>query len=344
MHPFKYLALTPDILRLVGEIDEFKGAWKGLGSLTPDRRATLRRIATLESAGSSTRMDGGRLTDSEVESLLSGSQPGSFKSQDEEAVAGYVEATRLVFDSWRDLSLTEDHIRQIHATLLKFSQRDEHRRGNYKNVSNCVEAFDERGWSVGVIFETATPADTPGLMKELVAWTNQELEGTENHPLMVIAVFIIRYLAIHPFQDANGRLARVLTNLLLLRSGYSYIPCMSLERVVEEHRGEYYRVIKSAQDESQLMDWIRFFLSCLVQQKNKLNEKVKRERTMTALSAIDEKLLQFARHHGRLTLTSAQKVTKANRNTLKLHLRLLVQAGYLQLLGRGRSSFYETTS
>ena len=349
LHPFKNVGLTPDLLRIVGEIDEFKGAWKALGGLAPDRLATLRRIATVESVGSSTRIEGARLTDKEVDILLSNLDLGSFKSRDEEEVAGYAEATRLVFDSWREIPLTENHIKQLHATLLKFSTRDEDHRGNYKNVTNNVEAFDERGRSVGVIFETATPFDTPHLMQELVAWTNHELEGKAHHPLLVIAVFIVRYLAIHPFQDGNGRLARVLTNLLLLRSGYSYMPYTSLERVVEENREQYYRALRSAQgtldkDEAQLMDWLRFFLLCLVQQKNSLAEKVKRERLMTSLSAIDEKLLQIARQHGRLTLASALKLTKANRNTLKLHLRLLVQAGHLQLLGRGRSSWYETNS
>jgi Fic family protein len=166
------------------------------------------------------------------------------------------------------------------------------------------------------------------------------------HPLLVIGVFVVRFLAIHPFQDGNGRIARVLTNLLLLRAGYAYMPYSSLERVVEENREQYYRSLRSAQgpldtDESHLMDWLRFFLLCLVEQKNALSEKVKRERVMTSLSSLDERILQVAREHGRLTLTDALKLTRANRNTLKLHLKQLVKSGHLQLLGRGRSSWYE---
>jgi Fic family protein len=346
LHPFKNLILTPDVLRLVGEIDEFKGAWKALGSLAPDRLATLRRIATVESVGASTRIEGARLTDHEVDLLLSNLDLGSFRSRDEQEVAGYAEATKLVFDSWREIPLDENHIKQLHGVLLKFSDRDEHHRGQYKIVANNVEAFDSKGRSVGVIFETATPFDTPLLMQELVAWTNRELSGHGHHPLLVIAVFIVRYLAIHPFQDGNGRLARVLTNLLLLQVGYTYMPYSSLERVIEENREQYYRGLRSAQgtldrDESRLMDWLRFFLLCLVEQKNSLAEKVKRERLMTSLSVLDEQLMQLVRQHGRLTLTNALSLTKANRNTLKLHLKQLVQAGRLQLLGRGRSSWYE---
>src|SRR5439155_11731808 len=320
LDPFKNLVLTSDVLRLVGEIDEFKGAWRALGSLAPDPLATLRQIATVESVGASTRIEGAKLTDREVDLLLSQLDLGSFRSRDEEEVAGYAEATKLVFDSWRDIPLTENHVKQLHGTLLKFSPRDEYHRGSYKKVPNHVEAFDAHGRSVGVIFETTSPFDTPRLMEELVGWTNRELRGDNHHPLLVIGVFVVRFLAIHPFQDGNGRLARVLTNLLLLRVGYTYMPYSSLERVVEENREQYYRALRSAQgtldkDESHLMDWLRFFLLCLVEQKTSLAEKVQRERLMTALSPLDELLLELARQHGRLTVTTAQAITKANRNT-----------------------------
>src|SRR6516162_10838117 len=161
LYPFKNLVLTPDILRLVAEVDEFKGAWKALGSLAPDRLATLRHITTVESVGASTRIEGARLTDHEVDILLSNLDLGSFRTRDEQEVAGYAEATKLVFDSWREIPLSENHIKQLHSTLLKFSHRDEHHRGSYKTLVNNVEAFDQHGRSVGIIFETATPFDTP---------------------------------------------------------------------------------------------------------------------------------------------------------------------------------------
>jgi Fic family protein len=344
--PFRHLALTTDLLRLVGEIDEFKGRWQALGNLAPERLAALRQVATIESAASSTRIEGVQLTDSEVDRLLSriGSEP--FDTRDEQEVAGYAEATELVFESWNDLPFTENYVKQLHGILLKYSDKDERHRGSYKTISNNVEAFDEKGRSIGIVFETATPFDTPRLMKELVDWTSQALKENKHHPLLVIAVFVVRFLAIHPFQDGNGRLARVLTNLLLLNAAYSYVPYSSLERVIEENREQYYRSLRSAQvtldkTESQLETWLRFFLLCLVQQKNSLAAKIERERLVTALPALDEKLLQLAREHGRITLNEAVILTRANRNTLKLHLRQLVQAGRLKLLGRGRSSWYE---
>ena len=346
LDPFRNLILTSDLLRLVGELDEFKGAWKVFGHLAPDRLATLRRVATVESVGASTRIEGAKLTDREVDLILSNLDLGSFRTRDEQEVAGYAEVTKLVFETWHEIPVTENHIKQLHGILLKHAPRDERHRGEYKKLPNNVEAFDAHGRSVGVIFETASPFDTPRLMEELVSWTVRELAGNTHHPLLVIAAFIVRFLAIHPFQDGNGRLARVLTNLALLRCGYTYVPYSSLERVVEENREQYYRALRSAQgtldkDESRLMDWLRFFLLCLVEQKKSLDEKIKREQLMTALAPLDEQLLQIARQHGRLTLSAALTLTNTNRNTLKLHLRQLVHAGHLKLQGRGRSSWYE---
>src|SRR3989475_10658521 len=147
LYPFKNLVLTPDLLRLVAEVDEFKGAWKALGILAPDRLATLRHITTVESVGASTRIEGAKLTDREVDILLSNLDLGSFRTRDEQEVAGYAQATSVVFDWWREMRLSENIIKQLHGTLLKFSSRDEHHRGGYKKVPNNVEAFDEHGRS-----------------------------------------------------------------------------------------------------------------------------------------------------------------------------------------------------
>src|SRR5437870_10607146 len=133
LYPFKNLVLTPDLLRLVAEVDDFKGAWKALGSLAPDRLATLRRITTVESVGASTRIEGAKLTDREVDILLANLDLGAFRSRDEQEVAGYAESTKLVFDSWRNIPLSENHIKQLHGTLRKLSSRYEHHRGGYKN-------------------------------------------------------------------------------------------------------------------------------------------------------------------------------------------------------------------
>lgn len=182
-------------------------------------------------------------------------------------------------------------------------------------------------------------------MGELIEWTDRALVGPA-HPLLVIGTFVVRFLAIHPFQDGNGRLSRVLTSLLLLRAGYTYVPYSSLERIIEENKEDYYRALRRAQStldtgDAELGTWLEFFLRCLIEQKDVLARKVERERLMASLSPLDEQLLENARAHGRLTVAGAVSLTGANRNTVKLHLRQLVVAGRLRLLGRGRSSWYE---
>ena len=128
------IKITPEILALVAEIDEFKGAWRVLGTLSPERLNALRRVATIESIGSSTRIEGSRLSDRDVEHLLANLEIKSFTTRDEQEVAGYAEVMELVFRSWPDIIFTENHIRQLHRDLLSYSDKDEWHRGNYKTA------------------------------------------------------------------------------------------------------------------------------------------------------------------------------------------------------------------
>ena len=342
----KKLEITPKILRLIAEIDEFKGHWRALEKIAPDRLAALRKIATIESIGSSTRIEGAKLTDEEIEKLLAGLQVFSFRSRDEQEVAGYAELMEMIFASWEEIPLTENHIKQLHGVLLKYSHKDERHRGNYKILPNHVEAFDESGRSMGVIFQTASPFDTPRLMESLAHWYAETLAAGGYHPLLVIAVFAVRFLAIHPFQDGNGRLCRALTTLLLLRAGYVHIPYSSLERVIENDKERYYLSLRAAQstldkDESQLGIWVEFFLECLTAQKNALLQKIERERLLASLPPLSGQLVALAREHGRINVSNAVKITKANRNTIKAHLRNLTATKKLKKMGAGRGTWYE---
>jgi Fic family protein len=228
-------------------VDEFKGAWRALGLIAPERLSALQRVATIESIGSSTRIEGSKLTDREVERLLTNLDIKSFASRDEQEVAGYAEAMDLVFRSWENIAITENHIKQLHRDLLVHSEKDERHRGSYKTGANNVVAFDESGQQIGIVFETATPFDTPRLMTELVTWFAEATEEKHLHPLLVIAIFTVVLLAIHPFQDGNGRLSRILTTLMLLRAGYAYVPYSSLESVIEQSKEGYYLALRQTQ-------------------------------------------------------------------------------------------------
>jgi Fic family protein len=340
------LRITPAVLALIAEIDEFKGAWRALGTLAPERLLALRRVATIESIGSSTRIEGSKLSDREVERLLTNLEIKSFASRDEQEVAGYAEAMELVFRSWQDIAITENHIKQLHRDLLVHSEKDERHRGNYKTGPNNVVAFDESGQQIGIVSETATPFDTPRLMTELVTWFAEATEEKRLHPLLVITIFTVVFLAIHPFQDGNGRLSRILTTLMLLRAGYAYVPYSSLESVIEQSKEGYYLALRQTQgtirtDNPNWEPWLLFFLRALQQQKQRLAKKIEREKL--AVSSLPEHsvhILDHARDHGRVSIGEMVKLTGVSRNTLKEHFRQLVDKGYLSKQGGGRSTWY----
>jgi Fic family protein len=340
------LQITPEILALIAEIDEFKGAWRALGTLAPARLSALRRVATIESIGSSTRIEGSKLSDAEVEAFLSRLDLKTFASRDEQEVAGYAQVMETLFAHFDAIDLTENHIVQLHRDLLAFSDKDERHRGAYKTLANHVSAFDADGREIGVIFETATPFETPQRMAELVAWTRSALIDKSLHPLLVIAVFTVVFLEIHPFQDGNGRLSRALTTLLLLRSGYAYVPYSSLESVIENSKEGYYLALRQTQKtirsvEPNWQPWVVYFLRALQQQKRRLEKKIERERiVMGALPELSLQIIDAIKERGRVTIGEIVNLTGANRNTVKKHLASLVAARHISQQGVGKGTWY----
>ena len=340
------LKITNEILGLIAEIDEFKGTWRAIGRIAPERLSSLRRVATIESIGSSTRIEGAKLSDRKVEQLLTNIEIKSFATRDEQEVAGYADAMEIVFANWEAIDFTENHIKQFHRDLLKYSDKDERHRGEYKMLPNHVEAFSPDGKSLGVVFETAPPFDVPRLMGELIGWTRTSLDQGDIHPLLVIAIFVVVFLEIHPFQDGNGRLSRILTTLLLLRAGYAYVPYGSLESVIEQSKEAYYLALRQTQGTIRTgapdwQPWVVYFLKALQQQKNRLEKKIERERVILGdLPDLSVQILEVAREHGRVTISEAAKATGASRNTIKDHIKALTEKGHLARHGAGRGTWY----
>lgn len=340
------LKITSQVLTLIAEVDEFKGAWRALGRLAPERLSSLRHIATIESIGSSTRIEGAKLSDREVELLLSNIQIKSFATRDEQEVAGYAEVMETVFESWDAIDVTENHIKQLHATLLQYSDKDARHRGDYKKLDNHVVALDESGEEIGVIFATATPFETPRLMDELVQWMQAVQKAKEMHPLLAVAVFVVVFLAIHPFQDGNGRLSRVLTTLLLLRAGYAYVPYSSMESIIEHSKDAYYLALRRTQgkirtDRPDWQPWTIYFLKALKQQKDRLEKKIEREHILLGdLPELSVQILELCRERGRVTVSAIAKITGISRNTIKDHVSTLTDKGHLTRHGAGRGVWY----
>jgi len=342
----KTLVIQPEMLDIIAELDEFKGAWRALSTLAPERLSALRRVATIESIGSSTRIEGSKLSDRDVETLLSNLELRSFETRDEQEVAGYAGVMETIFASWSVLPLTENHVRQLHRDLLRYSTKDERHRGDYKKLDNHVEAFDAKGRSVGIVFQTASPFDTPRLMAELVGWTTGALSNRTLHPLLVIAVFVVVFLEIHPFQDGNGRLSRALTTLLLLRAGYAYVPYSSLESVIEQSKDSYYLALRRTQKTTRSkkpdwQPWMMFFLRALQQHKRRLQSRVEREKTILGqLPELSLRIYELTKERGQVKIEDVIRVTNAARGTVKNHMSQLTKSGHLVRHGKGKGAWY----
>lgn len=265
------------IIKYISVIDSFKGKWNIVEQRENVYLKELRKIATIESIGSSTRIEGAKLTNAEVKDLLDNLKITNLKTRDEQEVVGYYEVLELIYESYQDIDLTQNYIQQLHQRLLKYSDKDYRHRGNYKNLPNKVVANYPEGIQ-RVIFNTTEPHLVESEMNNLLNWTNEQLESEEIHPLIVIGLFIYEFLSIHPFQDGNGRLSRLVTTYLLLKQDYQFISYVSFENLIEQKKKTYYEALMDGQkdrytENEKINAWILFFLQSLEVLIQRLEQK-----------------------------------------------------------------------
>jgi Fic family protein len=340
------ILITPDILRKIVEIDTFKWGWNSGGiKIEPEQLKIMKRIATIESIGSSNRIEGNKLNDIDVESVFNNITKKSFQTRDEQEVAGYADLLATIFDNYNDIPLSENYIRQLHKILLCYSTKDERHRGEYKKSSNRVAAFDVEGNEIGTIFETATPFDTPKLMQELVDWTNANFNDGYFHPIIIIGIFVVHFLSIHPFIDGNGRLSRALTIMLLLQNGYNYMPYSSMESIIEANKESYYRALRATQktiwtDKVNYEPWLTFFISSLQKQKHHLEEKIIKVSVTTKYNKTEESIIAlFDKKLSWSVKELAQELNK-NNETIKKNVQNLAKKGILEKQGSTKGTYY----
>jgi Fic family protein len=336
------------VLRKIAAIDTFQSRWKIEQADEQAFLKEMKRLTMVESTGSSTRIEGSTLTNSEVESLLKQMKITQLKTHDEQEVAGYYEVLALVLDSFNDILLSENYIGQLHGLLLRHSEKDQRHRGAYKSLSNQVVAASPGG-TQRIVFNTTLPHLTPPAMQDLVNWANNAFEADILHPLLIIAVFIYEFLSIHPFQDGNGRLSRLLTTLLLLKKGYDFVLFSSFENLIEERKRDYYRVLMDAQqkrgqtDEAETIElWVLFFLDCLLTLTQRLTEK--RQAYITLKDYLNERqkqVLDILKKNSPAQLSDLiQILPQIPRSTLKRDLSILVDRRLLTQVGKGRGVRY----
>jgi len=333
------------IKNLLAEIDGIRGEFKGGLRMTPQAITNLKRSTLITSAGASTRIEGAKLTDEEVEKVMHGLAVSKFADRDSQEVQGYLETLQNVFDSFQTLPLRESVITSLHNQLLKYSHKDDTHRGGYKKTENTVGVLGPDGKVAKIMFETTPAFLTAKEMQELVEWTQDAMEKNRFHQLLIIANFIVEFLKIHPFEDGNGRLSRVLTNLLLLHSGYTFIQYVSHEQIIEHRKDEYYIALRKSQetfktDHDTISPWLNFFLSVVREQATKALSYLQEEKIEDTLSPKQYEVWKYISNVGESGPGDIVKETGIALGTVRQALRSLVELGKIKRIGRGRGTRY----
>ncbi|OGY31148.1 MAG: hypothetical protein A3C02_04160 [Candidatus Andersenbacteria bacterium RIFCSPHIGHO2_02_FULL_45_11] len=329
----------------ISQIDELKGQWIAGARLSPQVLGRLKRSVLITSTGASTRIEGAKLSDEDIERLMSNLSVQKFVDRDAQEVRGYYELLEKVFNSWERLHITESAIKHWHNELLKHVSKDERHRGDYKKVENSVHMIDAEGNPIALIFETVPAYLTPKAMQELVEWTQNALDKRTYHPLLIIANFLVEFLRIHPFQDGNGRLSRVLTNLLLLHAGYLYMPYTSHEKFVEDNKSDYYLALRKSQktfgtDTESIEPWLEFFLSIFLSQSEMAVELLSRENIEKILSPKQLAVWQHIEEVEEVTPGDIARLLGIARPTVNQALDRLLKLKRIERIGQGRSTRY----
>lgn len=339
-------AVYQQIMQRLSLIDSFKGNWKAIELQHSKHLKELKKIATIESIGSSTRIEGATLTNSEVEKLLKSVKITKLKTRDEEEVIGYYEALQIILDNYEAIQLSENYLHQLHGILLKHSGKDQRHMGRYKNLSNKVVANYPDG-TQRTIFKTTEPHLAAAEMQALIEWTKDRFVKNDTHSLVTIALFVYEFLSIHPYQDGNGRLSRLLTTLLMMQQDYKFIQYVSFENIIETRKEEYYRALMDGQKnrgkaEERIDKWIVFFMDCMVTLTQRLEAKYTTYRQLEkGLNERQQKILQLLKKAKKAQIKDIDNgLPGYSRNTLKKDITYLVNEGLIIKTGEGRGVTY----
>lgn len=341
--------ISLEIVTKIARIDELKGQWSAGANLNPYLLGRLKKSVLITSTGASTRIEGAKLSDEDVEKLMQGLAIQKFADRDKQEVQGYYELLQNIFESWESIGFSENSIRHLHKELLKYVDKDKLHRGEYKKGENQVEMVDPQGRRIGVLFKTTPAYLTPKYMLELVERTQDTLKNKTYHPLFIVGNFLVEFLNIHPFTDGNGRLSRILTNLLLLKEGYAYMPYVSHEKLVEDKKTDYYLALRKSQKtfgskKEDINPWMDFFLGTMLKQSEEAISLISSENIEAVLSNKQIDVWEYLQTVKEATPQQIAKKTKIARPTVYQILTKLLNLKKIERLGLGRSVRYKVSS
>jgi len=337
--------LSTDICQKLIKIDRLKGQWISGAKLSPQVLGRLKKSVLITSTGASTRIEGSKMTDEDIERMIRGIHIQNFRDRDKQEVEGYYELLQNIFSSWKTIKFSESTIKHFHKELLKYVDKDKEHKGEYKKTENKVHMVNELGGSIGILFDTTRAYLTPKEMQELVEWTDKALEKQNYEPLIIIGNFIIEFLNIHPFKDGNGRLSRVLTNLLMLKSDYLFMPYASHEKLIEDNKPEYYISLRKSQKtfktkKPDISYWFDFFLDVILKQSQMAVDLLLEENIEKLLSKKQLLVWEYLQTVEEAPPIEIAKRTKVKRPTVNQILSKLLKLEKIEKIGLGRGTRY----
>ena len=332
--------LNWQLIGLISQIDRFDASWTSIERKEGQSLKQLKSIATVRSVGASTRIEGSRMSDREVEVLLKEIDISKLEDRDSQEVVGYFQTLDLISESYMEIDISESSLKSLHNILLKYSQKDGWHKGDYKQHSNAVEAQYPDG-TKQVIFQTTEAGyPTQDAMRELIDWYKTD---NETHPLVKCALFAYEFVSIHPFQDGNGRLSRLIATLLLLKNGYKWIEYVSFEHEIENRKIEYYKVLRSCQSQrpnENVSEWVNFFFKSLKNIQTQLMQKLEKSGIETKLSPREKAIIVFIDNHPGCKSGEVAKKLNIPSPTVKRILPDLIEKNLIEKHGTGPGTNY----
>lgn len=329
-----------DLIGLISKIDRFDASWSSIEKREGQSLKQLKSISTVRSVGASTRIEGSKMSDAEVDVLLKNIDITKLEDRDSQEVVGYFDTLDIITKSYQDINITESSIKNLHNILLKHSKKDSWHKGDYKQHSNAVEANYPDG-TKRIIFETTEAGfPTEDAMRSLFKWYKTD---KETHPLVKCASFCYEFVSIHPFQDGNGRLSRLIASLLLLKNGYKWIQYVSFEHEIESKKEEYYRVLRNCQSQrpnENITEWISFFFNSLLNIQNQLLQKLESSGLQSQLSPKEKSILTFIGNHSGCKSGDIAKKLDIPNPTVKRILSNLIERNLIEKHGNGPGTNY----
>ena len=332
--------LTPEIVQMIASIHEHKGRQELFLEANIDELKTLLEVALIQSTGASNRIEGIYTSDKRLEELVS--QKAEPRNRSEQEIAGYREVLATIHESYEYIVPRPNMILQLHRDLYSYSQSS--KGGNYKNSDNVIAETDAEGHQKAR-FIPVPAFQTAEAVEELCNLFLEAWESERIDRLLLIPMFVLDFLCIHPFNDGNGRMSRLLTLLLFYKAGYIVGKYVSMEMLIEKTKETYYEALQDSstdwhENENSYEPFAKYYLGIILKAYNEFEGRVEHLKNRS-LSKPERIKLIIEQKVGKITKKEIMELCPdISKVTVERTLTDLVKSGYIAKVGAGPSTAY----